>query len=433
MAIQQFGESLLSDIRSRRAKEEKRLRKEEEKQAILGLGVGLLGKIGNEVLADKTSSFLQNEQIFAARAQQKAAAQNAANIFATEKAVQASGMSYEDYFSKAMRPEFEARAKTELDMDVTGPAGAYESLVSKKVRELAEQQAEAHRTALELANKVSSTEDFDATVAINAKKARPSSVGSLITGGIKNFFTGRSREDIEEEALLAITEGPMSDNAEKLNVFMKEYNRTKDLVGSFDFANFVVPEPTSEDRLFKIDEEVTFKEIGDVVYEITTTKKTNRNTGEIISKENIKEVDSSEEGFTGASAKAFSTIFNYGKDGRDELTTDAFANFAREAKELGIRPEAPLSLEEFTALGKIYSKYTDDPQNLRDQFRQDQILNIQEVLISDAEQIKSLVAGLEEDPAKRNQLIQVLRYRLAELMRLSESMVTGRTNYVEVQ
>ena len=70
---------------------------------------------------------------------------------------------------------------------------------------------------------------------------------------------------------------------------------------------------------------------------------------------------------------------------------------------------------------------------MRDQFRQDQILNIQEVLISDAEEIKAMVAGLEDDPLKRNQLVQVLRFRLAELMNLSESMVTGRTNYVEMQ
>ena len=44
-----------------------------------------------------------------------------------------------------------------------------------------------------------------------------------------------------------------------------------------------------------------------------------------------------------------------------------------------------------------------------------------------------MVAGLEDDPLKRNQLVQVLRFRLAELMNLSESMVTGRTNYVEMQ
>ena len=332
-----------------------------------------------------------------------------------------------------MRYEFEARAKENLDIDVTGPAGAYESLVTKKVREFAELQANSHQKALELANKVSSTEDFDAAVALNAKKVRPSSVGDFVAGKIKNFFTGNSREDIEEEALLAITEGPMSKNSEKLNVFMKEYNRTKDVVGSFDFANFVVPEPTEEDKLFKVDEKVIYKEIGDTVYQVTTTKKENRNTGDIREEESVKAIEPTEEGFTGASAKAFSTIFNYGKDGRDELTTDAFADFAREAKDLGIRPEAPLSLKDFTTLGEIYSKYTDNPQNLRDQFRQDQILNIQEVLISDAEEIKAMIAGLEEDPSKRKQLVQVLRYRLAELMNLSESMITGRTNYVEMQ
>lgn len=431
MAIEQFGESLLSDIRKRRQQEEKRLRKQEDKQALLGLGVGLAAKIGNEMLANNTMSFLNNEQVLAARAQQKAALKNSTNIYQLQKNIQDSGLSEEDYFMAQGASLFDARAKAQLGLDVVGPGGAYEAVKEETLREIAKKQAIAYRAALAAAGKVSDQENFEAAIALNAKKARPSNLGSYVSSKINSFFSGKSNEEIEQEALAAITKGPMSENAEKLNVFMDEFNRTKNLVGAYDFANFVVPE-ASEDDKYKTDEKISYKEINDVTYEITETKKTNRNTGETKSSESIKEVASTQEGFSGSSAKAFSSIFNYGTNGRDELTTEAFANFAREAKDLNIRPEAPLTLKEFTTLGRIYSKYTDDPQNLRDQFRQDQILNVQEILISDAEEIKAMVAGLEEDPTKRTELVQLLRYRLAELMRLSESMVTGRTNYVEM-
>jgi hypothetical protein len=41
MAIEQLGESLLSDVRNRNEQAAKRARKEEEKDALLGLGVSL--------------------------------------------------------------------------------------------------------------------------------------------------------------------------------------------------------------------------------------------------------------------------------------------------------------------------------------------------------------------------------------------------------
>lgn len=431
MAIEQFGESLLSDIRKRKKQEEKRLRKQEDKQALLGLGVGLAAKIGNEMLENKTMSFLNNEQVLAARAQQKAALKNTTNIYQLQKSIVDSGLSEEDYFMSQGSSLFDARAKAQLGIDVVGPIGAYESVKEKTLREIAKEQAKAYRNALEAAGKVADQEDFEAAVSLNAKKARPSNLGSYVSNKINSFFSGKTNEDIEQEALAAITEGPMSENAEKLNVFMDEFNRTKDLIGAYDFANFVVPE-LSEEEKYLTSTKSSFQEIGDEVYYITTTTTKNRRTGETNEKDTKQDVEKVSDNFSGTAAKAFSTIFNYGKDGRDELTTDAFAKFVREAKDAGINPEAPLSLTEFKTLGKLYNQYTDEPSNLRDSFRQDQILNVQEILISDAEEIQALIAGFEEDPEKQKQLTRVLQNRLVQLMKLSESMITGRQSYSEL-
>lgn len=425
MAIQQFGESLLSNVRKRNDDEEKRRRKEAEKAALVGLGATVAIGVGNELLSSKTASFLNNEQVLNARIQQKQASSNAANIFSTEQAIQASGLSYEDYFAKNMRPVFEARAKENLDIDVTGPAGAYNDMVTTQVRQFAKQQSDAHRRALVLANNISDKGDYESVVALNAKAARPTSVGKALTGGIARLFTGKSKEDIDQEALLAITEGPMSENAEQLNVFMKEYNSSKDLVGAYDFAKFVVPDPTAEDRLYKTDEVTTVEEIGKVTYQVTTIKKTNRNTGEVTSAEEVKKLDNTAEAFDAAGAKSFSSIFNYGKTGQQQLTTEAFASFAKAAKELNIRPEAPLNLQEYVKLGNLYSTFTTDKLNLRDTFRQDQILNLQEVLVTRVQNIQAMIAAAETDPDKRDQLTGTLAFEIKQLMDFSSSIVTG--------
>ena len=178
MAIEQFGESLLSDIRKRKKQEEKRLRKQEDKQALLGLGVGLAAKIGNEMLANNTMSFLNNEQVLAARAQQKAALKNSTNIYQLQKNIQDSGLSEEDYFMAQGASLFDARAKAQLGLDVVGPGGAYEAVKEETLREIAEKQATAYRAALAAAGKVSDQENFEAAIALNAKKARPSNLGS---------------------------------------------------------------------------------------------------------------------------------------------------------------------------------------------------------------------------------------------------------------
>jgi len=62
MAIQQVGESLLADVRKRNKQEAKRLQKEEEKQALLGLGVSLAGMVGNQILESKVQNFMNNEE-----------------------------------------------------------------------------------------------------------------------------------------------------------------------------------------------------------------------------------------------------------------------------------------------------------------------------------------------------------------------------------
>jgi hypothetical protein len=103
MAIEQLGESLLSDVRKRNEQAAKRARKQEEKNALLGLGVNVLGKIGNQMLSDKMTTFLNKESILTENAQFKAAT-NVANFWSPRiEAVNKSGKNAVDYYYETMR------------------------------------------------------------------------------------------------------------------------------------------------------------------------------------------------------------------------------------------------------------------------------------------------------------------------------------------
>jgi hypothetical protein len=430
MAIEQFGESLLADVRSRRRQEQKRQEKDELKTALTGLGVTIGYKVGNQVLANNMNNFLNNENIFAAKAQYKSALSNQASLYGLQKEVEKSGMSTTDFFADRMRPQFEARAKEVVPFDRVGPAGAYDEMVTAEVRKMAEQQAAAYEKALRAANNLGSQEDFDNMLALNAKDARATNLLDAATRSVGRFFTGRSAQDVEEDALNAITNGRMAQNAEKLNVFMEEYNRTKDLQGSYDFANLVVPEPTEEER-YITSTKTEYTELGDNIYKRVTTIKKDRNTGKVDEFEDKPvlaiEFEDPEE-TKAAAVKSLMSTFNYGTNARDELTTPAFAQFVRDAKSLNINPEQPKTVEEYQQLAELYNARTVDKNNLRDPERADRIAQYQSVLAGEAVKLESfinLISTMDEDPEKRQDAILKIATILNNITQLSEAMVTG--------
>lgn len=435
MAIEQYGESILAGVRSRQEQDRKRREKEGLQAALTGLGVTIGYKVGNQVLANSMNNFLNNEEVFAAKAQYKSALNNQASLLGLQKQIDSSGMSATDFFANSMRPQFEARAKEIVPFDRVGPAGAYDEMVTAEVRKMAEQQAEAYSKALEAANNLGSEEDFANMIALNAKEAKATNILDAATRTVGRFFTGRSAQDVEEDALNAITNGRMSNNAEKLNIFMEEYNRTKDLQGSYDFANLVVPEPTEEERFLE-SSKVEYIELGDNIYKRETVERKDRNTGEIKIEQKEPQLATElqdKKAIEAAAVKALMSAFNYGTNARDELTTPAFAAFARAAKEKNINPENPKTTEEYNTLSELYNTQTVDKNNLRDPFRQEQVINVQELLINDAVDMQAFLAimttGTKEE---QDEAIRGVVALINSLMQRSEEAVTGTTSFPQI-
>jgi len=430
MAIQQFGESLLSDIRKRNKQEAKRLRKEEEKQAIIGLGASLIGNIGNKYLAEKTKTFLQNENIYAANVQQKNALKNKEYLDTVYLDVQKSNMSEVDYFKKQNIAQVEAAIAQKYGVEEIGKFGSYRDLTEQTALKIAEEQAKAFKEAYEASKKLGTQEEYDAVVALNTKKARATSIKDMPAKLIFGLFDGKSQEEVDAQAIEAIADGPMANNAEQFNLFVENFNKTKNVQQSYDFAKQIVPD---KDEKYTEEKDINFQKFGDDLYQITTTKKTDRYNPKNTTTDADVEIVGAE-GKDGisldtAAMKSFNTVFNYGKEGFTVLKGEAFSRFTDEAAKAGINVGAPENVQQYQTLGRLFSKYVADTNNVKDKEVSDEKSAIAQVLIGQAQEIQSLLAGLEENPERRDELQEELALRLNRLYDLSRQAVTNRFDY----
>ena len=417
MAIEEFGESLLAQQRGQMREQRKRIEKAQKQGQLISLAtMGV--KIGNKFLEDRTNNFLNNEAVLAEKAQYRSAANNAEAIFKEQQAIDSSGLSAEDYFFKTYRDPFEARAREVVPFEQVGSAGAYNAVISKEARKLAEQRAAAHREGLTFAEKVVDEEDFEAMMSLNARKARPTNVFGALTQGAERMFKGKTKDQFDAEALAAIRNSDMAMNIDQMNQFEKRYEKTKDVVGSYDFAKLVIPD-APEDEKFLTEVKTDVKGVGSNIVEVTTTKKTNRNTGastESVTTSTTRLEDKTTDELKAAALKTAKDSFDFAKDARDAMTTEGYSNFVAEVKDtIGINITDPTNMEEYLGIAEIYNSYATDSNNLKDAFRDKVYTTSLDVFLSEAQDIQALLAGLEEDPTKRSAQLAVLVERLMTL------------------
>ena len=439
MAIQQFGESLLTDIRKRKEDERRRLQKQQERDAFLGLGVGLAAKIGNEMLANKAVDFFKQEPVWNAGLAQKKARTHSADILNIESQMSEQGGEM-GWTLKNMDPQFEAYLQRNLPDAATGKAGIYEEWKEQRKQEMAQDWLDnEYRPALELARKVASADDYEAMVALNAKKAAPSNLGAFITRAGANFLGGKSQREIDVEAIDAITSGRMAQNAEKLNTFMQSYRTTGDVVRAFDVAEIVFPQQElSEDERFKINRTEKVTEVDDqlVIYE--EVEKTEINTGQKTVEIEAGRTDKSKkprilfkpeadnDQINLDLMKSLNTVFNFDKDGRTLLDEESFTAFVQEATTKKLNVQAPKSIEEHNALQAIFRKYITDG-NLQNRFVEQKTLKVFDLLVGDPEEMMNMLNSVlvEEDEEKRKQGIRNLTESIVQKMLLSEQFIRG--------
>ena len=98
MAIREYGESLLQDVRKRKDDQAKAARKRQKKADLLQLGGVLIGNIGSSKLANQFSSFNQNKEVLDTNIMIKQAEKVNTQIDGVTAKLEASKLSGKDYF-----------------------------------------------------------------------------------------------------------------------------------------------------------------------------------------------------------------------------------------------------------------------------------------------------------------------------------------------
>tara|TARA_R100000951_G_scaffold75194_1_gene63395 strand:- start:6799 stop:8202 length:1404 start_codon:yes stop_codon:yes gene_type:complete len=368
MAIQQFGESLLGDIRKRRQDEERRNRKRADREALLGLGVNLAAKVGNEMLANKAQDFLKKEEFLLGQQVQNKAFGYASQLNNYRSAIQKGGEGYSSgdtigYAMTQFKPEFEARAKETLSNTYTNDLTAYNAKVRQETKKLAEEWASDYDKAILLADEVLDKDSYSAMVKLNATKAKPTNMGDYVTRGISKLFGGKSEEEFEQEAFEAITDE--MEDAEELTTFMSTFKSFGDMTRAYEFTKQVFPEAAfSPDKTTQVTETPDVRVIDDKIFVGRKVK-----TADLITKDVREEVvfDTDEnnrpvplvdttdpEEAMQKLLKQKNDTYNYGVRAFSVLKPEAFEGFMAAATALSLKPENPSTLNEYNEIGKLY-------------------------------------------------------------------------------
>jgi len=367
MAIEKLGESLLTNIRERNDQTARQNRKRQRKEDLLAMtGSALIG-VGNAYLKEKTQNFLQNKDVYDSIALHKNATKVASSSIEEMETINKSGKGHLEWQMEKMRPFFVARLK-ENTPDMKEGTDYFNAYVTENLTPLAQKVVDSRTEMLELARGLKDTETFNAETVAKIQRAAPPSVGQFLTSSVANLFTGKSREEIETESLASIVNGKDMQNAERLIEFQAEYNRTKDISKSFNFARAVVPETPEEERYTT---DVSFTVIkGDdgKLVQIEQKTKTDKSTGEIIQgKPSISDVTPATFGAKGVLKTKLSS-FNFSKDGATLLNTPAYKKFIREVNDEGIEISDIASIDEYNKVSKIFQATMLEDGALKDSF-----------------------------------------------------------------
>jgi hypothetical protein len=186
MAIEQLGESLLSDVRKRNEQAAKRARKEEEKAALLGLGVNLAGMVGNQILESKANAFFNNQETLNKRLQVKN------NYLAAEKDV----TDYNNYQQNGLKYLYDRTYADVLKAyQLKAPAGTSQAQIAHmahiKTISVAEEESKNLEKRYKAASEFIQTSNADPLAYDKALlKSRPTTVAGYLKKGIAGLFSG---------------------------------------------------------------------------------------------------------------------------------------------------------------------------------------------------------------------------------------------------
>jgi len=361
---------LLSDVRERNDRIASESRRRDRKEALILYGSKALMSIGNSFLRNKAERFADKQEILGSQALFKDATNAASSVMDEHTAMMKSEkgkVNPVEYEKDLLRPTFEAQFKMNADPSEVGTT-AYQQLVEKELTTIAKQRVDKRNEILSAAKKLKSTEEFNLDAANAIRSAKSLTVGGAVTNAITGLFEGTSRADREQLAIKAIQEN--DPNRKRVLTLMEEYNKTKDLVTAYDYANVIVPKTPKEERFFT---EQTFelKEVGGVLYTITKNTKKDRFgiLGDKESKPVIEAADTEQMG--SVVLKSMQSNFNFATQARNVLNPDSLKEFASKIGSENIQLTNIKTTEEYVKVSNIFQTFMEQDGALKDAYKDD--------------------------------------------------------------
>lgn len=200
MAIREYGESLLQDVRDRKDAEAKRIRKRERKGELLGLaGIGL-SYFGASKLGKQWDTFTKNEDVLNTNIMINSATKNNKDISDFTNTIKGSGKSQQDYFlDRTVDETLDSLLLKEENIKYNKnkeSREAFKSAFAPQIRELQEIKDAANKSLELYDTSVLAQEKFSASgTKEDAEKLSKERLGNRITG---LFNQGdRQREAVE--------------------------------------------------------------------------------------------------------------------------------------------------------------------------------------------------------------------------------------------
>lgn len=207
MAIEQFGESLLTQKRQRDEEQEKKLRKREERNTLLGLagtvGIGLYRKN----LKEKQQNFLSSQPVMDMKIKYNQAQRIADDTEAERQRVMGFGGSYEDYYyNKAfedVKGAYLERYANDSDRVAYITAGREDAAISKDARAVYQEQLDAQLAREKWADRFKAQGSFEDVLSMSTK--RPTSAFD----GFLNFLRGTSDQELDKRTIQAMRQSSL--------------------------------------------------------------------------------------------------------------------------------------------------------------------------------------------------------------------------------
>ena len=259
-------ESVFTKLQNNRRKQYEDIAKRQSREAAVGAFSNVAGKflgtVLNDTLREKTNNFINSAPIMNERIQAKIADDRKRRIGGIQNQIDSSGKSTFEFMFDQHLPSFEEGYRAELAeregeegwRDFAANPDVFDADIRSRLTEIITPLAENHDEAYALSQRVGTYEDFNATVELASKNAKPTSVMGLLSRELRGAISGKSRQDFEDEAFLAIQNGPLAQNAAAFNTFMEQYEQNKDVVKAAKFTEFVheLEAPTDRKRVDEV-------------------------------------------------------------------------------------------------------------------------------------------------------------------------------------